>query len=109
MPNELKQTITIESNVNKRYIKKTATSQEVTIDTTTVGDGTENGTIEIMKYHGDVSFFCRTAIDIIGALTYSAPAIIEVKLMQNYLSICDISAVGGGVGICHRLIMFCME
>ena len=96
LPNELKQTITIESNVNKRYIKKTATSQEVTIDTTTVGDGDANGTIEIMLYDGDLSFVSTTAIDIMGALTYSAPAIIEVKLMQNYLSICDISAVGGG-------------
>ncbi len=98
LPNELKQTITIESNVNKRYIKKTATSQEVTIDTTTVGDGDANGTIEIMLYDGDLSFFCTTAIDIMGALTYSAPALVEVKLMQNYLSICDISAVGGGGG-----------
>ena len=96
MPNELKQTITIESNVNKRYIKKTATSQEITIDTTTVGDGTANGTIEIMLYDGDLSFVSTTAIDIMGALTYSAPALVEVKLMQNYLSICDISAVGGG-------------
>lgn len=96
LPNELKQTITIESNVNKRYIKKTATSQEITIDTTTVGDGDANGTIEIMLYDGDLSFVSTTAIDIIGALTYSAPALIEVKLMQNYLSICDISAVGGG-------------
>lgn len=98
LPNDLKQTITIESNVNKRYIKKTATSQEVTIDTTTMGDGTANGTIEIMLYDGDLSFVCTTAIDIIGALTYSAPALVEVKLMQNYLSICDISAVGGGGG-----------
>ena len=98
LPNELKQTITIESNVNKRYIKKTATSQEITIDTTTVDDGTANGTIEIMLYDGDLSFVSTTAIDIMGALTYSAPAIIEVKLMQNYLSICDISAVGGGGG-----------
>ena len=96
LPNELKQTITIESNVNKRYIKKTATSQEITIDTTTVGDGTANGTIEIMLYDGDLSFVSTTAIDIMGALTYSAPALVEVKLMQNYLSICDISAVGGG-------------
>lgn len=98
LPNELKQTITIESNVNKRYIKKTATSQEVTIDTTTVGDGTANGTIEIMLYDGDLSFVSTTAIDIMGTLTYSAPAIVEVKLMQNYLYICDISAVGGGGG-----------
>lgn len=98
LPNDLKQTITIESNVNKRYIKKTATSQEVTIDTTTVGDGTANGTIEIMLYDGDLSFVCTTAIDIIGALTYSAPALVEVKLMQNYLYICDISAIGGGGG-----------
>lgn len=98
LPNELKQTITIESNVNKRYIKKTATSQEVTIDTTTVGDGTANGTIEIMLYDGDLSFVSTTAIDIMGTLTYSAPAVVEVKLMQNYLSICDISAVGGGGG-----------
>ena len=98
LPNELKQTITIESNVNKRYIKKTATSQEITIDTTTVGDGDANGTIEIMLYDGDLSFVSTTAIDIMGALTYSAPALVEVKLMQNYLSICDISAVGGGGG-----------
>lgn len=98
LPNDLKQTITIESEVNKRYLKKTATSQEVTIDTTTVGDGTANGTIEIMLYDGDLSFVCTTAIDIIGALIYSAPALVEVKLMQNYLSICDISAVGGGGG-----------
>ena len=98
LPNELKQTITIESNVNKRYIKKTATSQEVTIDTTTVGGGDANGTIEIMLYDGDLSFVSTTAIDIMGALTYSAPALVEVKLMQNYLSICDISAVGGGGG-----------
>lgn len=98
LPNDLKQTITIESNVNKRYIKKTATSQEVTIDTTTVGGGDANGTIEIMLYDGDLSFVSTTAIDIMGTLTYSAPAIVEVKLMQNYLSICDISAVGGGGG-----------
>ena len=98
LPNELKQTITIESNVNKRYIKKTATSQEVTIDTTTVGDGTANGTIEIMLYDGDLSFVSTTAIDIMGEVAYTAPAIIQIKLMQNYLSICDISAVGGGGG-----------
>jgi hypothetical protein len=63
-----------------------------------VGGGDANGTIEIMLYDGDLSFVSTTAIDIMGALTYSAPAIIEVKLMQNYLSICDISAVGGGGG-----------
>jgi len=96
LPNDLKQTITIESNVNKRYIKKVNTAQEITLDTTTVGDGDANGTIEIMLYDGSLSFVSTTALDIMGALTYSAPAIIEVKLMQNYLSICDISAVGGG-------------
>ena len=98
LPNDLKQTIVIESLYNKRFLKKVNTAQEITLDTTTVGDGDANGTIEIMLYDGSLSFVSTTALDIIGALTYSAPALVEVKLMQNYLYICDISAVGGGGG-----------
>ncbi len=98
LPNDLKQTIVIESLYNKRFLKKVNTAQEITLDTTTVGDGDANGTIEIMLYDGSLSFVSTTALDIIGALTYSAPALVEVKLMQNYLYICDISAAGGGGG-----------
>jgi len=95
LDNKLKVTIVIEPNKNKRFLKKTATAQEITIDTTTSGGGYANGTIQIFLYDGSLTFVNTTAIAVVGDLSYNSPAVIEVKLMENYLVVFDASASSG--------------
>lgn len=82
----------IANNVNYYFLKNTATSQNITLETPSGHSSSlqNNGRFIYYIQSGDITFSGgQNIIDTHGAGTYTAPAVVECLLIQGYLVIFD--------------------